>query len=310
MPDFYNFSVTEENGLRLDIAITEKYPQLTRSLVQKLIKDKKITVNGDPSKSSYKLRELDSIKIEVPDPTEINIAAQDIPISVLFEDDHIIAINKPPGMVVHPAPGNFENTLVNALLFHCKGNLSSINGVLRPGIVHRLDKDTSGVIVVAKNDVSHKSLAYQFANRLVRKEYLAVVHGRIRIGTKEIIDLPIGRHPIHRKKMCVREHTGKPAITEFKIISEYDDYTLLKVNIKTGRTHQIRVHLSYIKYPIVGDLEYGKKRKIKNETLKTERQMLHAYKLTITHPVTKNKLTFTAPIPEDMKQFTGEKDFL
>ena len=306
MPDFYEFSVTKETGSRLDLAIIEQYPQFTRSLIQKLVKENKVTVNDNPSKSSYKLRQSDNIKIEIPDPKTINISAQDIPLSILFEDDNIIVINKPPGMVVHPAPGNYENTLVNALLFHCRDNLSSINGVLRPGIVHRLDKDTSGVIIAAKNDVSHKSLASQFAERLVKKQYLAVVYGRIRIGTKEIIDLPIGRHHIHRKKMCVRQNTGKPALSEFKIIREYDDYTLLKVIIKTGRTHQIRVHLSYIKHPVIGDLEYGRKKKFKNENLNASRQLLHAYKLTVTHPVTKNKMTFTAPMPEDMTKFTGE----
>ncbi|MCD6459210.1 RluA family pseudouridine synthase [bacterium] len=310
MPDFYEFSVTEEIGLRLDVAITAKYPQFSRSLIQKLIKDKKVKVNNNVVKTGYKLKFSDNIEIEIPDPQEIDVIAQNIPLSILYEDDDIIVINKSAGMVVHPAPGNYENTLVNALLFHCKDSLSSINGVLRPGIVHRLDKDTSGVIIAAKNDPSHKNLALQFTNRLVRKEYLAIVHGTIRAAIKRLIKLPIGRHPYHRKKMCVRQDSGKQAVSEFQIFREYDDYTLLKVNIKTGRTHQIRVHLSYIGHPVLGDNEYGNKKKLKNSSLHVGRQMLHAYQLTLKHPVTNEVMLFTAPLPDDMKIFITEGDFL
>ncbi len=287
-------------GQRLDTLLADRFSQYTRSLIKKWIDNNNVTVNDKQVKPSYHIRENDSVKIIIPPPEPMDIPAQDIPLSIIFEDTNIVVIDKPAGMVVHPAPGNYDNTLVNALLYHCK-NLSSINGVLRPGIVHRLDKDTTGVIVVAKNDLAHKSLVNQFSNRTTRKIYLAVVSGIIRHPKKRIIETLTGRHPVNRKKMSVLIGKGKKTVTEFRVLKEYDDFSLLKVNILTGRTHQIRVHMAHIGHPIIGDNEYGSSKTNSKFATIANRQMLHAFSLQLKHPVTEKEMIFRAHIPEDMR---------
>ncbi|RJP60279.1 MAG: RluA family pseudouridine synthase [Candidatus Auribacter fodinae] len=290
-----------ENG-RLDAVVSSRMPDFSRSLVQKWIKDANITVNGKAVKASYHPVEGDKIKIIVPPPEIPDILPQPIPVDVLFEDEHIIVINKPPGLVVHPAPGHFCDTLVNALLYHCK-NLSTINGVLRPGIVHRLDKDTSGVLVAAKTDVAHHSLAEQFANRLVVKSYIAIVAGVLSPAITTSIDLPIGRHRVHRKKMSVNTGSGKEALTQFTVLRQCDDCALLRVGIKTGRTHQIRVHLSHIGHPVIGDSEYGSRSSKAHYNKTVTRQLLHAFSLEIHHPVSNTAMLLRAKLPDDMRHF-------
>jgi 23S rRNA pseudouridine1911/1915/1917 synthase len=264
-----------------------------------------VLVNGNHVKSRYPVSCYETIIIDIPEEERISVEPQNIPLEIIYEDAHIVVVNKPAGMVVHPSAGHYSGTLVNALLYHCT-DLSTINGVVRPGIVHRLDKDTSGLIIAAKNDNAHKNLANQFANRTLSKVYCAVVAGVIRQGISRSIESPIGRHEIHRKKMAVRLCGGKEAITEYKIIFSGVDYTFLKVYLKTGRTHQIRVHFSHIGFPIIGDLEYGSKKYNKQFDQYAGRQLLHAYAMRIVHPVTGKEMIFRAKIPEDMRIFLRE----
>lgn len=296
------------SGQRLDTLLADRFSQYTRSLIKKWIDNDNVTVNAKPIKPSYRIKENDSVKITIPPPEPLNIPAQAIPLSIIYEDDSIVVIDKPAGMVVHPAPGNYDNTLVNALLHHCK-NLSSINGVLRPGIVHRLDKDTSGIIVAAKNDLAHKSLVNQFSNRTTRKTYIAIVSGIIKHPKKRIIESLTGRHPVNRKKMSVLTEKGKQTITEFRVLKEYGEFSLLKVNILTGRTHQIRVHMAHIGHPIVGDNEYGSSKTNKKFDTIINRQMLHAFSLQLKHPVTEKDMIFRAHIPEDMRTLVKNYNF-
>ena len=285
----------EDVGTRIDKWLISKEIDITRNSLQKLIDDGGVTVNGSPVGKSYKLKNGDSVLIDIPEPKELEVEAQDIPIDIVYEDDELLVVNKPKGMVVHPAPGNPDKTLVNALLFHCEGRLSSINGVIRPGIVHRIDKNTSGLLVVAKTDNAHNFLAQQISEHSFTREYRAVVCGRFgeQSGT---VDAPIGRDKRDRKKMCVCMQNSKNAVTHFEVIEQYDKYAYMKFILETGRTHQIRVHCAYIGHPVLGDDVYGKPFK------GLEGQCLHAKKLGFIHPQTKEYMEFESELPD---YFTG-----
>ena len=283
--------VTSENkGVRLDKFLSNLFPDLSRVFIQKLIEEEKVLVNGSNQRASYKVCENDEIVMMESEVKELDILPQDIPLNIVYEDRDVIVINKKQGMVVHPASGVYENTLVNALLYHCK-DLSSINGVKRPGIVHRIDKDTSGLLVVAKNDIAHQELAEQLKDKTMNREYIAIVHGVIN-ENRGSINAPIGRDINNRVKMAVSKD-GKSAVTHFDVLERYRNYTLVHCKLETGRTHQIRVHMNYIKHPIACDPLYGPK-----QTLKGEGQYLHAKKLTFVHPTTKEVMTFECDLPE------------
>ena len=286
------FLEVESDGKRIDAYLSEKLEDMSRVTVQRLLSNGKILVNHKIVKSSYKVQEGDKIQIEEEIPVEISLKAQNIPLEVIYEDKDIIVVNKPKGMVVHPANGNPDGTLVNAIMAMCKGSLSGIGGEIRPGIVHRLDKDTSGIIVVAKNDKAHINLSEQIKEHRVKKTYIALVRGIVK-ENEATINMPIGRSEKDRKKMAVTKK-GKEAITHFRVLERYDKYTLLQVNIETGRTHQIRVHLSQIGYPIVGDEVYSNG---KNEW-NIKGQCLHAKSLEFTHPITGEKMYLEARLPE------------
>lgn len=277
---------------RLDSYIAIQMPELSRTTIQRLLDEERILVNGRKQKASYKPEVNDEIEIDIPVAREIKLEAQEIPVPVIYEDKDIIVVNKPKGMVVHPANGNLDGTLVNAILAMCKDSLSGIGGEIRPGIVHRLDKDTSGLLIVAKNDVAHMNMSKQIQDRKVTKKYIALVKGNV-LEDEATIDLPIARSTKDRKKMAV-DSKGKSAITHFKVLKRYQKYTLLELKIDTGRTHQIRVHMSYIGHPVVGDMTYSNG---KNE-FGVEGQMLHARYLEFAHPVTGQVLKLEAPIPE------------
>ena len=284
--------VDQENKERIDKYIAKCLPDLSRVMVQKLIEEKQILVNEKSVKTSYTVQKGDKITITIPEAKETTLKPQDIPLDIVYEDDDILVVNKAKGMVVHPAAGNPEGTLVNAVMAHCKGNLSGIGGELRPGIVHRLDKDTSGLLIVAKNDKAHIQMSKQIQDREVKKIYIALVRGIIS-ENEATINMPIGRSMQDRKKMEVTKK-GKEAITHFQVLERFDKYTLLKVKIDTGRTHQIRVHMAEIGHPVVGDMLYSNG---KNE-FGVEGQMLHATSLDFKHPVTQKPLHLEAPLPE------------
>ena len=290
----------EETGERIDSFLSGK-TDFTRTRIQQLIKDRNITVNRKPTKSSYKIEENDEIAIEVPEVETTEIKPENIKIDIVYEDSDIAVINKQAGMVVHPAHGHYFGTLVNALLYHIK-DLSGINGEIRPGIVHRLDKDTSGLIVIAKNDKVHAALTEMFQEKKIRKTYLAILKGKLNKSEGKIVT-QIGRDKNDRKKMTVIDDAskGKNAITNYRVISQNNLFTLVKVNIETGRTHQIRVHMRHLGYPILGDSVYGRK---DNE----KRQMLHAYKLEFIHPVTGRQMEFIGEIPEDFQKALKKTD--
>ena len=280
-----------EIGKRIDSYLTEN-TEFSRAHIQKMIENQKVLVNGKKTKVSYKIQKDDKIEVEKEVPTEISLKAQDIPIDILYEDKDIIVVNKPKGMVVHPANGNPDGTLVNAVMAICKDSLSGIGGEIRPGIVHRLDKDTSGVIVVAKNDKAHINMSEQIKNHEVEKTYIALVKGFVK-EEEATINMPIGRSTKDRKKMAVNKN-GKNAVTHFKVLKRFKNYTLLEVKIETGRTHQIRVHLSEIGYPVVGDTVYSNG---KNEW-GIKGQCLHAKSLKFKHPITGKEMFIEAPLPE------------
>lgn len=298
---------SQEGGRRLDVFLAQEETGLSRSQVKNVVEEGDILVNGATPKVSQKLKEGDVIELTLKPAKDAVAIAQDIPLDIIYEDDAIIVVNKPAGMVVHPAPGNPDQTLVNALLFHCN-NLSGIGGVIRPGIVHRLDKGTSGLIVAAKTDEAHRKLAEQFEKHEVQKTYNALVWGDVKGNTGEIF-LPVGRHATDRKKMSTKSRRGKEALTLWKVQERYGIATLLEVEIKTGRTHQIRVHLSSRGYGVIGDSVYGgaaKTRDIKNAELKNalkklNRQALHAAKLSFLHPTTGQRVIFAADTPEDLQ---------
>ena len=284
--------IAETGGLRLDAFLAGEDLGLSRSAVQRLLESGAVTVNGRPAKKNYKVQPGDRIALEVPEPEPLEIVPEDIPLDIRYEDGDVLVINKPKGLVVHPAPGHWSGTLVNALMYHCREELSGINGVLRPGIVHRIDMDTSGLLIVAKNDFAHGALAAQLQDHTLSRVYEAICVGNIRedAGT---IDAPIGRHPVDRKRMAVTEKGGRPAVTHFEVLRRYRGYTHLRLRLETGRTHQIRVHLSWKNHPILGDPVYGKGKELGQES-----QCLHARTLTFLHPRTGEMVTVTSELPE------------
>ena len=294
--------VADSANVRLDAYISSKETNLSRTNIQRLIEEGNILVNGQKKKISYKVQTGDNIEINIPEAKETSIKAENIPVEVVYEDNDIIVVNKPKGMVVHPANGNPDGTLVNAIMAMCKGSLSGIGGEIRPGIVHRLDKDTSGLLIVAKNDLAHINMSNQIKDRQVKKIYIALVKGNIN-ENKATINMPIGRSTKDRKKMAVRKD-GKEAVTHFKVLKRYKDYTLLKVKIDTGRTHQIRVHMAEIGHPVVGDMVYSKG---KNE-FGVEGQMLHAQSLDFKHPITGKKMHLEAKLPEYFEKVLEKLD--
>lgn len=290
--------IKDEQGTRLDKYLSNKYPEISRGYIQKLIEDGNVLVNNKCEKSSYKVKENDEILMEEVEIADLNIVAENIPLNVVYEDNDIIVINKAQGMVVHPAPGVYKGTLVNALLYHCN-DLSSINGIKRPGIVHRIDKDTSGLLVVAKNDRAHELLSHQLKDKTMNREYIALVHGII-AENRGKINAPIGRDLKNRIKMAVVKD-GKDAITHFSVMERYKNYTLVYCKLETGRTHQIRVHMAYIGHPLATDPVYGLK-----PTLPGKGQYLHATKLTLNHPSTNEVMTFECPLPEYFEKMINE----
>lgn len=284
-------------NVRLDVFLSAQPDNPSRSNIQKMISEGNVLVNGQIKRSNYKLRPADNIVMTYQPPQEIEAVPENIPLDILYEDNDIIVVNKARGMVVHPAAGVYTGTLVNALLYHCGDELSGINGKIRPGIVHRLDKDTSGVMVVAKNDFAHNSLAEQIGSKTAVKEYVALVHGNI-TEEKGIIEANIGRHPVDRKKMAVVTSGGKPATTVFHVLERFKNCTYVKCRLLTGRTHQIRVHMAYIGHPLIGDPKYCNS---KNK-FDIQGQALHSLSLTLIHPRTNQEMTFSAPIPQDMQK--------
>ena len=283
----------DRQGERIDRFLSENLEDLSRSYIQKLLKDGSILVNNQTVKANYKTNEDDDIIVRIPDPEVPDILPEDIPLDILYEDDDILVVNKPKGMVVHPAPGHYSSTLVNAIMFHCKGCLSGINGVLRPGIVHRIDMDTTGSLVICKTDRAHQILAEKLKSHSITRRYHAIVHGNLKedAGT---INAPVGRHPVDRKKMSTKAPCGRPAVTHYKVLERFGDYTYIECELETGRTHQIRVHMASIGHPILGDAVYGPMKC----PFKLEGQTLHAKILGFEHPVTGEYMEFDAPLPE------------
>lgn len=296
----------DETGLRLDVFLSRRQVSLSRSQAPRLVAAGHVLLNNKPPKASSRLKPGDEIMLQIPEPAESGVLPENIPLKVIYEDSYLLVIDKPPGLVVHPGAGNSQGTLVNALLYHCH-DLSGIGGVLRPGIVHRLDKDTSGLMIVAKSDAIHRTLAEHFEARQVEKHYLALVYGDVK-DDEGVIDLPVGRHPVERKKMSTKSRQGKSAVTRWRVRERYGMATLLDVAIETGRTHQIRVHLTALGHPVVGDKIYGNHRKImdisdqsiRRRFKEMTRQALHAHRIAFTHPATGQKLVFEAPLPQDM----------
>lgn len=292
MPDnIFLKAEKSDAGQRIDKFLSDNIGNTTRSAVQNLIDKDKITVNNKIVSKNYKLREGDIISVEIPDPENPDVTAENIPLDIVYEDDDLLIVNKPKGMVVHPAHGNYTGTLVNALLYHCKDSLSGINGVIRPGIVHRIDKNTSGLLIVAKNDISHVRLSEQIKAHSFTREYEAIACGYFR-DESGTVDAPIGRHHTDRKKMCVTYENSKNAVTHYEVIKQYGGYAHLRLRLETGRTHQIRVHLSYINHPVLGDDVYGKPYK------GIDGQCLHARKIGFIHPTTGEYMEFTSELPE------------
>ena len=293
------FIVSNEHvGERVDKALPLIHSDFSRNSVQQLITDGLVLVNGAPCNKKTSLKLGDVISVQVPDPVTLSVEAEDIPLDIVYEDDHLLVVNKPKGMVVHPAAGNYNGTLVNALIHHCGDSLSGINGVIRPGIVHRIDKDTSGLLVVAKNDVAHKGLAEQIKEHSFTRVYNTVVVGNVRddFGT---IDAPIGRHPKDRKKQAITDKNSRNAVTHFEVLERFNGFTFLKVTLETGRTHQIRVHMAYRGTPVAGDVVYGNPKK----TYGLEGQCLNASTIGFIHPVTGEYLEFTTELPQYFKDF-------
>lgn len=294
--DEFNFFINSENqGERIDKFLSSKLSDISRSYIHKLIEDGNITINQNSVNKKYKLSENDTINVKIPKPQELKVVAENIPLDIVYEDNDLLIVNKPKDMVVHPAPGNYSGTLVNALLYHCKNSLSGINGIIRPGIVHRIDKDTSGLLIVAKNDTSHKELAEQIKNHSFTREYEAVVYGNLKEDTGTI-NANIARHKTDRKKMAVVPFLGRNAVTHYTVLKRYGNFTHIKLKLETGRTHQIRVHMSYIGHPVVGDEVYANPKNNPFKFLKG--QCLHAKTIGFIHPTTKEYMEFTSPLPE------------
>ena len=291
--DNYLFEIQENQQMRLDKYLAEQFPEQTRSYLQKLIKDGEVLVNGKNVKTGYQLSKGDEVSVTIPEPKELDVEPQKMDLDIVYEDDDVILVNKPKGMVVHPAPGHTTDTLVNGLLYHCKDNLSGINGVARPGIVHRIDRDTTGILIVCKNDMSHNSIAAQLKEHSINRRYRALVHGNLKDDTGTV-EGPIGRHPIDRKKMSINEKNGKPAVTHYTVLERFGNYTLIECKLETGRTHQIRVHMTSIGHPLVGDEVYGPAKC----PFKLQGQCLHAMVLGFVHPRTGEYMEFSADLPE------------
>ena len=290
-----------ESGIRVDKFIADSDLGISRSAAAGLIENELVTVNGSGVSKKHKLSEGDTVEVNVPDPVEYDAKAENIPLDIAYEDEYLLVVNKPKGMVVHPAAGNYDGTLVNALLYHCGDSLSGINGVMRPGIVHRIDKDTSGLLIVAKNDFAHSSLAAQIKEHSFTREYEAVVFGNLK-NDSGTVDAPIGRNPNDRKKMCVTQKNSKNAVTHYTVIRRYKGYTHIKCKLETGRTHQIRVHMAYIGHPVAGDKVYG----VKNEKVSFDGQCLHAKKIGFIHPKTNEYMEFDSELPEYFEKFLNK----
>lgn len=295
----FAFAVKENQvGLRLDKYLAEQFPDKTRTSLQKLIDNQAVLVNGQEVSKNYKLKAQDCVTVEIPEPVELDVCPQNIPLGIVYEDDALLVVNKPKGMVVHPAPGNPDGTLVNALLYHCGDSLSGINGVIRPGIVHRIDKNTSGLLMIAKNDAAHQSLAAQIKEHSFLREYEAVVYGRVQEDTGTVC-APIGRSKADRKKMCVTAQNSKEAVTHFEVLHRYRRFTHIRCRLETGRTHQIRVHMAYLGHPVAGDEVYGPKKVI----AQLGGQCLHAKVLGFVHPVTGQWMQFDSDLPDYFIRF-------
>lgn len=283
----------DDAGVRIDKYLASQNDEMSRTRIKKLLDDGHVTVNGKLVKANYKVNVDDYIKLDIPDPVSVDILPQNIPLDIVFEDDDIIIVNKPKGMVVHPAPGHYNDTMVNALMYHCKDNLSGINGELRPGIVHRIDMDTTGLLVVCKNDVAHNFIAEQLKEHSGTRKYQAIVYNSF-TEDEGTIDAPIGRNPVDGKKMAINRKNGKEAITHYRVIEKFKNYTWIECQLETGRTHQIRVHMASINHPLLGDNVYGPK----SCPFNLEGQTLHAGTLGFIHPRTKEYVEFTQPLPE------------
>ena len=289
------FQITEEyEGERIDKCLSMLIDSLSRSFIQKLIKEGQVFVDGRPVKGSYAVKTDEEVQFQLPDSVKPDIVAENIPLEILYEDEDVVVVNKPKGMVVHPAAGHYSGTMVNALMYHCGDQLSGINGVMRPGIVHRIDRDTTGSVIVCKNDKAHNYIALQLKEHSIVRKYRAIVHGVIK-AEEGSIDAPIGRHPIERKQMAVNYKSGKNAVTHYKVLQRFAGYTYVECQLETGRTHQIRVHMASIGHPLLGDAVYGPK---KCPFPKLEGQTLHAMILGFVHPTKDIYIETCAPLPE------------
>lgn len=294
MGEKVQFVVSKQAGMRVDKALAELLPDMSRSYLQKIIKNQSVIVNEKIVKSNYKMVSGDVIELEIPEPVEMDILPEKIDLDILYEDDDIIVINKPKDMVVHPAAGHYSGTIVNGLLYHCKDNLSGINGVLRPGIVHRIDRNTTGAIVICKNDVAHRFIAEQLKEHSITRKYNAIVYNCFNVEEGSV-DAPIGRHPVDRKKMAINYNNGKHAVTHYRVLENLaGKYAHIECQLETGRTHQIRVHMTSINHPLLGDDVYGPAKC----PYKLEGQTLHARVLGFVHPTTKKYMEFEAPLPD------------
>ncbi len=296
------FTVENEEGERIDRYLTEAFEDKSRSYIQKLIKDGLVRVNNKPVKANYRLILGDRVDVFIPDIKQPDIIAENLNLDILYEDKDVIIVNKPKQMVVHPAPGHYSGTLVNGLMYHCGNELSGINGLMRPGIVHRIDMDTTGSLIICKNDIAHQCLSEQLKDHSINRIYIAIVHGNIK-ENEGTINAPIGRHPTERKKMSTHAKNARSAITHYKVLERFGDYTFIQCKLETGRTHQIRVHMSSIGHPLLGDLVYGPK---KSPFPKLTGQTLHAQTLGFIHPKTKEYIEINAPIPEYFQQLLNK----
>lgn len=294
--------ITEEmNGTRLDLVLSAALEEFSRSFIQKLLESGSVSVNGAVCKEKkYKAQAGDVVEMDIPQPEKLEVEAEDIPLNIVYEDSDVLVVNKPAGMVVHPAPGNYTGTLVNALMYHCGDELSSINGVIRPGIVHRIDKDTSGLLMVAKNDKAHSSLSQQLSEHSITRKYRAIVYSNIR-EDEGTVDQPIGRDPKNRLRNAVTDINSRNAVTHYKVLERFGQFSLIEAQLETGRTHQIRVHMSYLKHPLLGDELYGPVKSKAGAKLGVKRQMLHAGVLGFIHPSTGEYMEFESQLPDDFQ---------